>query len=214
VAAFTFIVAAIAPAPVHADTLLFTFTSPLGLLGNSQGYGTSPADITAYGYSGTSNTVVNTPTALYAKNQGGDETGLGLNQDSTGQDEIENNAFVQIDFSDINTLHIASVQFEMGSAQTGENWAVYGSNTKGKIGTLLTSVQTGWSTADATLLTLPNVGTYTYFSFTAASTDSSTANVLLSEIQINTTPEPATYLLMGGALIAVAMAGRRKRRDL
>jgi hypothetical protein len=215
VAAFTLIAAAIAPVPVHANQLLFAFTSPLGQLGTSQAYGTSPNDITAYGFYGTSNTTVNSASALYSKNQGGDEVGLGLSVDPSGQDEIQNSDFVQIDFSDpLHKLNVASVQFEFGSAQAGENWAVYGSNTLGQIGTVLSSVQSGWGSADATMLNLPNWGTYTYYSFAAAAGDTAAANVELGTIQINTsaTPEPATYLMMGGALIAAAMIGRKKRR--
>lgn len=215
VTAATFIAAII---PAHGASLLFTFTSPSGLLGNSQIYGNAPDDITAYGFYGTSNTHQNTATDLYSKHSGGDESGLGLSRDSS-EHEIQTNDFIQIDFSDVEALGITQVQFEMGSTQTGEGWAVYGSNTLGLIGTRISSNQTGWGTADSTLLTLPSLSNYTYFAFTAVDLDGHhpDANVLLSEIQVTTgnnasaTPEPSTYLLAGVALILISKIGRRHR---
>src|SRR5579872_175300 len=145
VAAITLVVAII---PARGASLLLTFTSPANPLGNSQVYGASPDDVTAYGYYGTSNSTLNAPTQLYTTNQGGDESGLGLSGDTTGANEIQTNDFIQIDFSDVEKLNITQVQFEMGGVQAGEAWAVYGSNTLGLIGAPITSSESGWGTAD------------------------------------------------------------------
>ena len=198
-----------ATAPVKADQLLFLFSTPTGLLGNTQAYGSMPNVVTLYGFNGTSNSSQNNPTALYGKAAGGDENGVGLSLDAADH-EIQTSDFVQVDFSQVHALNVTTVQFMMGSSQTGEGWTVFGSNTKGLIGTPLSSAATGWGTADATLMTLPNF-TYTYYSFSA-----SAGNVELSEVQINynasSAPEPGTYLLVGAALLALARVGKASRR--
>jgi len=197
----------------HASTLIFTFSSPAGALSTSQEYTQSGVTITAYGYFGTANNSSNTLTPLYGKTGGGDENGLGIaNYDDDY--EIQTDDFVQFDFSYAQqTFQIASAQFQMGSvgpSQPGEGWKVYGSDTLGQIGTLVTEG------TDENLDGIPGFTTYQYYAFTGWNANGLTpaADTLVCEITMPTNstpaPEPVTLMLSGAGLIGLALARLRR----
>jgi hypothetical protein len=129
--------------------------------------------------------------ALFAKNGGGDETGLGIAADPTGDNEIFKNSFIQIDINGLLAQKsITALQLMIGSVQSGEGFNIWGSNTANQPGTLLLS---GTSTMDDVLFNVPSYGNYRY-----VSVSSSANNVLLDTVTAvmgTSTPEPGTLSL-------------------
>ena len=64
--------------------VIWDLSGPNVVLGTTHNYTAGGATITAAGFAGS----FTAPTALYGKNLGGDERGLGLNNDPTGEHEI------------------------------------------------------------------------------------------------------------------------------
>jgi hypothetical protein len=125
--------------------------------------------------------------ALYAKNSGGDEIGLGMNADPSGDHEIFPNSFVQIDIAGvIAQKQINSLQLLIGSVQSGEGFSIWGSNTANQPGTLLMK---GTSLMDDVAFNVPSYGSYRYISVGATSN-----NILLDSVTAASsgTPEPGT----------------------
>ena len=186
----------------HAATLVFQLNSPNGDMGTSYVFTQSGVQIPAYSYA-----ITGRRPDLYGKNSGAGETGLGLTNDR--DHEINTSDFVQMDFSDPLALHMAAAQFQMGSVQSGEGWALYGSNTLGAIGTELMT-----STSEA-IVTVPDWGTYRYYSWTATAKNVVLGEIVLKNSDVKTTdsaPEPGTMAATGAALIGVSMMIRRLRR--
>ena len=152
---------------------------------------------------------------LYAKVGGGDETGLGLAADPTGQNEIFKNSFVQIDLTSLLAANkVNSLSLIIGSVQSGEGFAVWGSNTAGQEGSVL---MTGGSSMNGVAFNVPSFGNYNYVSISATAN-----NVLLDTVTaagsttVTSTPEPSTMvldLLAGLGLMATALVRRRKKTE-
>jgi len=144
----------------------WNFASPTGSLGNSKAYTVNGIAITAYGYKNSG-----TATALYGRNDGTDEYGLGIA--GTAENEIDASNFVQLDLSGAISSGAISATMIVTSVQSGETFNVYGSNTLGSIGTPLLSNQT----ADAKPFAIPNFPNYRYIGVRA-----SAGNVLLGAV--------------------------------
>lgn len=150
------------------------FNTPAGNVGTTETYDS----INAYGYDIGS---PNTPTDLYGKNGGPNETGLGMASD--GDNEINTSTFISLDISPLfleecetkPTITIASIQ-------SGEGFYIYGSNVLGDLGTLLLTV--GDSSVSQTV-EIPDFGTYKYISITATS-----GNVVLYSLDYDACCEP------------------------
>ncbi len=145
-------------------SVTWSFEAPVGNLGTSQAYTVNGLTITAYGYSGAGTT--GTATALFAKDDGGDEYGLGISGESDS--EIDTSHFITLDLSAIIAAGASNAQIMIGSIQSGEGFNLYGSNTLGSIGTLLT---TGGSSMDNVSFAIPQFGTYKYISVRASAVD-------------------------------------------
>jgi hypothetical protein len=199
-----FMVTLAAWSPAMATTYVWSLDSPVSSSGSSQVFDSNGINITAFGYL-TSGSVL---TALFDKNSGGDETGLGLKRDPSGQDEITTDDFVQLDFADPNyQLEISSAHLVIDSVQQGDGWILYGSNTQGVLGARLSSGGSG--TDNSPINILPYLSTYTYLSVTAKS-----ANVLLDNVVMDAivcTPEPATFALVGMALLGLGAMLKKLR---
>jgi hypothetical protein len=203
---------AAAAGPVNID-----FGSQPGNLGPTATYTSGGLTVTASGYS--DGFVFSAPTHLYGKNLGGDEQGLGLAADPTGQNEIYwgssiLGAFVELDVSAL-FGSVSDAQFFMGSTTDGEQWAVYGSNTAG----------CGWfcgspsltGTDEGVYHDLFDFGTYQYYDFYSNGTGGNAApgNVLLGGLSLTTSvPEPGTWAMMLLGFGAVGAAMRRNRKKL
>jgi hypothetical protein len=160
--------------------------------------------IVAYGFDVVSGP--DTSHGLYFKDSGGDH-GLGL--DGTPHNEIQTNDYIQFDFGSLISVGATNAQIKMSSVDSGESFFLYGSSTKGQLGTLLDSAAYGDSTNN-TFINIPNFGTYRYISVISNVND-----VLPWAITASITPVPEATSLVPTALLAVAVTAfeaRRRRR--
>jgi hypothetical protein len=110
--------------PASATVLDWNFQDHLGVLPNTQTFTAGGFGLTARGF-----TSSDAGTALFGKNGGGDENGLGLNNDLSGDHEITGGNFVQLNLDGLlGLLDINSFTFQMGSTTQNEGWKVFGSN--------------------------------------------------------------------------------------
>ena len=220
--------------PSQASTILFTWVNSGNSntnVGNSYSQTSSGITLTAYGLilNGSVTSPANA-SGLYAKNGGSGETGLGMSVDPGGDHEINASIHdgIQIDFSSVLAAQPnATVTMGISSAQTGEGWALYGSNTlltvdgpsktQGLLGEpLLTG--TGTNSNPTTSITLPDWGQYSYYTLMATGT-APDANVLLgtltitgSNVTTQATPEPGSLLMAGTALIVLGAILRKRQK--
>jgi hypothetical protein len=225
--------------PAQATTYTFNWVTPansntnVGLTESvtSNGitlvaYGlTAPADLTKAATAGP---------ALYAKNGGLGETGLGMAVDPEGDHEISAalRDGIQIDFSDaLAKLPNATVTMQVSSSQAGEGWKLYGSNTLytvetssktlGFLGEPLLSGSANYANASYSF-NLPNWGQFSYYTLMAydpTPKDCSSANILLGTVTMSgsytttsQTPEPGSLLMAGTALVALGIVMKKKQK--
>jgi hypothetical protein len=213
--AFGLVVACLigAVGPAFGDQT-FNFGSPTGTLGTSQSYSSGGGySVTAYGYLKSGNTA----TAMYGKNAGGDEVGVGINSEPEGNHEIDKSEYITIDVSQV-TSGSTSGRLYIGSVQSGEGFDLYGSNTLGTL-TGATTLLSNNLTDYPSYVNIPNWGTYKYLSVSENANNGS-GDVLLSELvavglpnQQGPVPEPSTILLLcvgtGGLGLARRLRSRR-----
>jgi len=205
--------AAVSGAPAKAN-IVWDLSSQTGDLGPTASYTSGGYTITATGWLA-STSVCSSPTYcfpvtstdLYGKAEGGDESGLGIASDPSGEHEIYYPTEIQIDVSQPYAAGLRTYQFEMGSSTQGEAWSVIGSNTPisdGLPGTLLYNMNTDE-------LTPHDLSGYKYywFLYTGPLEGVGGSNVLLYK-EFAAIPEPATWGLMGLGFAALAFAGYRR----
>ncbi|HXA38496.1 MAG TPA: PEP-CTERM sorting domain-containing protein [Phenylobacterium sp.] len=154
-------------------------------------------------------------TDLYGKHGGGDENGLGLNNDPTGDHEIHyHSGFVQLDLSDfVGHVLAGSTTFGTNSVTGGEAWTVYGANTAGS---LVGAVQLATGTNEAVNQVLPGLGAYRFFDFVETAPQGG-ENFLITKITTTATtvqqgvPEPASWALMSIGVGGLGALLRRRR---
>lgn len=202
--------AALATGSMASATI--NFGTPTGNQGTTHTYTDGSLSVQATGYASNGGST----TALYGKNLGGDESGLGLAADPALQNEIYRNAFVQLDVSAL-FGKVSAVSFLMGSTTNGEQWSVYGSNSAGSynLGDLVIG---GFNDEGVwhDLFNSPGWGTYQFYDFVSLGTNGQTAgNVLLGELNATpSVPEPATWAMMLLGFGAMGVAVRRSRRKV
>lgn len=189
--------------PAWAGTINFT-QGYSGKQGTQLTYSLDGATITAYGYQ--EGYRGNSPTDLYVKTSGGDESGLGINNED--DHEINDSQFIQLNLANLAGAGITSGDLTIGSVQRGEGYAIYDSNTVGLLGNLQltgtldeTPFAISWSAAD------PIIGLTAY----VPRNGNCAADVLLMSLSTpnDPTPEPASLALMGTGLLGLAYAVRR-----
>jgi hypothetical protein len=136
---------------------------------------------------------------LYRKQAGGDESGMGLTNDPSGDDEIfAGHGFIQIDLATLNEILPTSfaLSFMANSATSPDEWQVCVTNTAGS--DTCASPITG---TDEVVHTINTAGDR-YIDFSAVR-----GNVLLAELSVDppaaAAPEPASLALLGTALIGL-----------
>jgi hypothetical protein len=184
--------------PAHADTI-WNFNTPTGNLGPTHNYvGSDGTIITATAFG------PNTP-ALFGKGLGGDENGVGLTNDPSGEDEITNGSFVQLDLSNIKFAS-ANMSFMGDSTTKGETWEVFGSNTPGSFlpANLLASCTAPAGSGSGNVceqpnnFTVPGAGNFKFLDVTAAAG----GNVLLTQVDAQAVPGPIAGAGLPGLILA------------
>jgi hypothetical protein len=145
---------------------------------------------------------------LFFKNAGSDETGLGLVNTFDNELQVNNGVpinYIQIDIRSILASGFTNGKIEVGSVQTNESFALYGSSSAGTLGTFL---GTYGSSNDDLLVDIPSFGTYGYVSVAAASAD-----VLPVAFQAVSTPVPEMNALLPiVVLLSIVALSRILRR--
>ena len=205
--------AVLAAATAGNAAVAINFNSATGNLGNSHTYSSGGLSVTATGYASNGN-----QTALFGKNNGGDENGVGLNGYTDNEINGPGTDFIQVDVSNLLLQGASAASFFMNSTTNGEWWAVYGqtSSNGGTLGTLLFS---GHDEGAGNLHALTGWGTYQYYDFVALGTCNSdghqctAGNVLLGGLSVTPgVPEPATWAMMLLGFAGIGAAVRRKQR--
>jgi PEP-CTERM motif-containing protein len=191
---------ALATASAASATTNINFDTATGNMGPSHTYSNGGLSVTAYGVNNSLN-----PLDLYGKHNGGDENGLGIANDPSGDHEIWGyvGGAVLLDVSDLLANSVSEAQFFMGSTTNGESWIVWEYTGAGFVQALTGTDELTWHD-------LPDWGSYSYYAFTAGGNGQ---NVLLGGLSLTqAVPEPATWAMMLLGFGAMGVAFRRRRR--
>jgi hypothetical protein len=196
---------------LQAATVNYAFGG-LGNLGSSTHTfaptsGPSPT-ITASGFHVNSSHVVS-KVNLYSKGSSGfpigEESGLGLTNDITHDNEITPGNFIMLD---LGNLSISTLDIYTESTTDHEEWEIWGSNTAAISGHTFTIPNglTGFTEGDQNVSSLAG-DRYIFIT----SLGSSTHNILLGGLTATTaTPEPSSAALFGLALMGSGLLFRRR----
>jgi len=201
-------------APAQAN-IVWDLSTYGGNLGPTSSYTSDGYTITATGWLATdvggAYQFPISPTDLYGKQLGGDEDGLGIANDPSGDHEIYFPSFIQIDVSDPYAAGLTHYQFEMGSSTQGEQWSVFGSNQPIANPPPDYNYQILYDNYTDEL-TPHDLSGYKYYLFlyTGPQEGVGDSNVLLYKTFAAIVPEPSTWALMGLGFAALAFVGYRR----
>ena len=143
---------------------------------------------------------------LYVKHQGGDENGLGLTSDSSGEHEITKGNYIDFNIGALKSKYnIQTFTFLLGSVTGPDQYEIDAVNANGTIGAVLGTNLTASSFA----LTTSNIASYDTFRVAGVG-----GNVLVNAISANGTavPEPASLAMTAVGAFAAFAGYRIKRR--
>jgi hypothetical protein len=125
-----------------------------------------------------------------------------LTNDPSGDHEISGTSFIQLDLNNI--LGFTPLSITMNSTTDGESWKISQSSTSGALGTNCATYTCWTGSGESNISISP---TLRYLDIKATN-----GNVLLSSISfdpVQQTPEPVSFLLVGGGLIGMYFIRRR-----
>jgi hypothetical protein len=165
--------------------------------------GSPPLPAVATGFT---NSSFNTTTPLFGKVDGGDENGIGINSDPSGDHEIWGNTIIQVTLP----TGLSNIQAKLGSTTDGETYTVWGSSTSATSG-YTQLIANGIS--DNTFINLSLLcPTCRFFYFGIGSNDPS-GNVLLEEITaVSAVPLPGALPLFVSGLVGLGLLGWRRKK--
>ena len=157
-------------------------------LGNTSTFTVGGFSLTASGF-----LTAGGPTALFAKNLGAGETGLGLAIDPSGQNEVTTNDFIQLTLPTTPPSNFTMVL--LASVQVGEQALVYFTTTPGTLSgaTLIGTI----TNADGSV-TIPAGDQTGFIDITAGA-----ANILLESATVSTPDSGSAVALLGIALAGI-----------
>jgi PEP-CTERM motif len=159
--------------------------------------------ISAAGFSNAAQTTA----VLFEKNLGGNEIGLGLTNDPTGDDEISGTSNIVVNFKNAIAAGATAMSFDfkMDSTTSPDAWAVLTSST-GLPGSFV-GLTSGSDEIARTGLPLAN-----FYEFEATA-----GNVLISQVSATIpsgVPEPQTWALMLLGFVGLGFAFRTRRKSV
>jgi len=138
-----------------------------------------------------------------------DESGLGLTNDRSGDNEITSCSFIMLDLAKLSGISKLGLYTE--STTGGEQWKIWGSQTAPSSGQSYSSPTTGFLTGTSEgIQDISSLDSDRYIFVT-----STRGNILLggftaTESSSAATPEPASAGLLGLALVAAGLVSRRR----
>ena len=192
-------------AGANAAVIDFDLGSAHDNLGPTHTYTVGGLSLKATGYDN-----VGATTDLFGKHNGGNEDGLGLANDPTGDKEIHfGSGFVQLDISQlIGKADTHVFKFETNSTTNGEEWAVFGSDTAGSYSGSPLLTGTG-----QTPQTLTDLVGHTYYDFVEINhTKGQGDNFLIESFSVTPVPEPATWAMLLAGVFGIGAVARSARR--
>lgn len=180
--------------------------------------GSSSQTFTSSGYSITANGYTvgfpNTPLGLYYKNQGFDETGLGIV--GPADHELQGNGyfplqFIQIDVSSILAQGFTDGKIQVGSVQGSSNdqFVIWGSSTLGDPGQQIGGVYD--SASDLVFISIADFTNYKYISIGALSGD---VLPVAFQATLAAVPEMSALFPIIGLILAVSLTQLLRRRRM
>jgi hypothetical protein len=167
--------------------------------------------ITAYGYT---SGFPNTPLGLYFKNQGPDETGLGVT--GTPDHELQGNGwypqqFIQLDVSSILAHGFSNGKIEVGSVQSNSNdtFVIWGSSSLGDPGHQIGGTYD--STSDMVFVNISDFSDYNFISIGALSGD---VLPVAFQASLAAVPETGALFPIVGLIVAVSLTQFLRRRRI
>ena len=177
----------------------------------SHTFTSSGYNITAYGYTVG---IPNTPLGLYFKNQGPDETGLGIVGPS--DHELQGNGvfpqqFIQLDVSSILAQGFTDGKIQIGSVQGSSNdqFVIWGSSTLGDPGQQIGGVYD--SSSDLVFISIADFASYKFISIGALSGD---VLPVAFQATLNAVPEMSALFPIIGLIVAVSTTQLQRRRRM
>jgi hypothetical protein len=171
----------------QATTITFLENGANVDLGSSSTFTEGSASLTAYASPGQE---------LYAKNKGGDEIGLGINSDPTGDHEIWGSTYIQLLSSTSGGFDVTGIS--LGSVTGSDVAKIYFSSSLGTLGTLI-----GTYTTDTTF-SVASADQNGYINIAVGG-----GNILLGAVTGTVPDGGSTVALLGLGLTAVGLLRRK-----